>query len=466
MIRHRDLRSCVAAFAALACVGCVTPHHRPESRDDAALDACAAALYDDQRAAVRAGAIDGGRAIVPGFPHYRATRLLASFAADVNDDARVQEWTERLMAEAAAARHTEHQRRGAVAPPRLAACATRLRTADLQHPARLRALREAARVPDDYSRVARTFGAYPLARPFLRRGIAGYHQRVAERYATAIEDAGQRRDWAPEPPSPPVPVLQTRPRTSLGFPEISPDDWAALAAHHAPTWSIDVVSDDDLPGTPRRDADGRLRFTPEAVAYWYGDWTRRGDTVLPMLVYTVWFAARTAASRFDPYAGPIDGVVWRVILQEDVTPLGYDSIHPCGCYRYFFLAEPVVRLRQQDDPRRETIPVPQAAPLPRPPIAVWIAAGDHQVQRVRAATDVDPMTPRYRLVPYEQLEAGQLFGPEGLIAGSERGERWWLWPSGVISPGAMRQRGRQATAFIGRTHFDDPRFLDTLLEAD
>jgi hypothetical protein len=29
------------------------------------------------------------------------------------------------------------------------------------------------------------------------------------------------------------------------------------------------------------------------------------------------------------------------------------------------------------------------------------------------------------------------------------------WPTGVSSPGAMRERGRQAIAFVGRRHFDD-----------
>ncbi|MCY1545663.1 hypothetical protein D9M68_816150 [compost metagenome] len=45
------------------------------------------------------------------------------------------------------------------------------------------------------------------------------------------------------------------------------------------------------------------------------------------------------------------------------------------------------------------------------------------------------------------------------MPGSERLERWLLWPSGVASPGAMRQWGRHATAFIGRAQFDDPHLL-------
>jgi hypothetical protein len=57
-----------------------------------------------------------------------------------------------------------------------------------------------------------------------------------------------------------------------------------------------------------------------------------------------------------------------------------------------------------------------------------------------------------------------LFGPDGLVPGSERGERWFLWVSGVRSPGAMREQGRRATAFLGRRHFDDPFLLDRIFE--
>ena len=57
-----------------------------------------------------------------------------------------------------------------------------------------------------------------------------------------------------------------------------------------------------------------------------------------------------------------------------------------------------------------------------------------------------------------------LFGTHGLIAGTERTERFLLWPMGIRSPGAMRQWGRHATAFVGRRHFDDAFLIDYLFE--
>ena len=54
----------------------------------------------------------------------------------------------------------------------------------------------------------------------------------------------------------------------------------------------------------------------------------------------------------------------------------------------------------------------------------------------------------------------RLFGTDGIIAGTERLERFLLWPTGIANPGAMRQWGTHATAFVGRRHFDDPDLLD------
>jgi hypothetical protein len=53
------------------------------------------------------------------------------------------------------------------------------------------------------------------------------------------------------------------------------------------------------------------------------------------------------------------------------------------------------------------------------------------------------------------------YGPDGLMPGSERGERYFFWPMGITSAGQMRQWGHHATAFVGRRHFDDPLLLDS-----
>jgi hypothetical protein len=53
------------------------------------------------------------------------------------------------------------------------------------------------------------------------------------------------------------------------------------------------------------------------------------------------------------------------------------------------------------------------------------------------------------------------YGSDGLMAGSERGERFYFWPTGIESAGQLRQWAHHATAFVGRRHFDDPLLLDS-----
>jgi hypothetical protein len=81
---------------------------------------------------------------------------------------------------------------------------------------------------------------------------------------------------------------------------------------------------------------------------------------------------------------------------------------------------------------------------------------------------------RYRFRRYDELRSlphpggahASAFGPQGLIAGTERLERFFFWPMGIASAGAMRQWGRHATAFVGRRHFDDADLLERRFELD
>jgi hypothetical protein len=64
----------------------------------------------------------------------------------------------------------------------------------------------------------------------------------------------------------------------------------------------------------------------------------------------------------------------------------------------------------------------------------------------------------YRFAQDDDLHAVQtidgttcnVFGLDGIVPGTERGERVLFWPTGVEDTGAMRQWGRYATAFLGR----------------
>jgi len=97
-----------------------------------------------------------------------------------------------------------------------------------------------------------------------------------------------------------------------------------------------------------------------------------------------------------------------------------------------------------------------------------VESGTHYVQRVsferpgavaaRYGLDDDR---RLTMLPRVAGGTRSAYGRDGLMAGSERGERYFFWPMGIESAGQMRQWGRHATAFVGRRHFDDPTLLDS-----
>jgi hypothetical protein len=144
-----------------------------------------------------------------------------------------------------------------------------------------------------------------------------------------------------------------------------------------------------------------------------------------------------------------------------------DTIHGCGCYHLFFPADGIT-LRHAGSAREE--PAFVAATLPP------LRAGERLVVRISSAThyvtgvarDVGRTGVAFTLREDDQLRALPLpeggsrsfFGPDGLVAGSERGERYVFWPMGIDSAGAMRQWGHHATAFVGRRHFDDADLIE------
>ena len=166
--------------------------------------------------------------------------------------------------------------------------------------------------------------------------------------------------------------------------------------------------------------------------------------------------------------------MWRVTLAPDGEPLLYDAMHPCGCYHQFF-PTPLARPRPPPDSLEEWVFVPQSLPRltegERP--VVSIASATHYIERVALVRGTDSVV-RYAFLPYDELRSMQrldggrrsAFGPDGLIAGTERAERFFFWPMGIASPGAMRQWGRHATAFVGRRHFDDADLIERRFELD
>ncbi|MEO7404903.1 MAG: hypothetical protein ABIU95_14650, partial [Burkholderiales bacterium] len=446
-------------------------------------------------AVLAAGVGDGGAARIGGFRYLRTDRFLASFRNESLSPAQFRFWVDRLATLDGQARgnelanlpsetmrslRAEFSERGRAAPieASLDQCRRSLIAADHGDPARAVALRERVQVPDDYSQVRRFFGGYTLTKYPFAVGIRRWQDATSAVHATPLERLpirGELVRYSPsdEPPAPHSEVTQILAAASanpLGLPLPDAVQLNRLAATFAPILEVDVATDDDRIGHPRWAAPAKIRVdTTNARLFVRTAHTRLGDRTLLQLEYTAWFGARPASFALDPLSGTLDGVTWRVTIGADGAPILFDSIHPCGCYHLFF---PTERARERPTPPgpEEFVFVPRT--LERSPpgarVVVRIAARTHYIDQVRFETTSVRPGVLYALEPYDRLtslplpigDRASLFGPDGIVAGTQRLERWLFWPMGIVAPGSMRQAGRHATAFVGRRHFDDPRLID------
>jgi hypothetical protein len=98
-------------------------------------------------------------------------------------------------------------------------------------------------------------------------------------------------------------------------------------------------------------------------------------------------------------------------------------------------------------------------------ILVRITSGNHYL------TDVLPDTGGHGLL-YSLVDDGELrtlpiaggtrsaFDPDGIVPGTDRGERFVTWTLGLDDAGAMHEWGHHATALIGRRQFDDADLIE------
>ncbi len=264
----------------------------------------------------------------------------------------------------------------------------------------------------------------------------------------------------------------------LNIPEPKGRDRALLFNSFAPIWQVDVTGGYDLMGLPGWDDDGLSIAVDHAAptVFTRVSHTIVGKQILLQLNYSIWFQERPRDGPLDVLGGHLDGLIWRVTLGPDGRPLIYDSVHTCGCYHLLFPLEPLrsVDYAAQSRDLQELPAILNTAPLPGPSQRVLLrlaTATHHLVATSVAAPGVSHYERRaYKFAPDHYLRSlrlprggrRSLFRDDGIVAGTERLERFVLWPTGVLSPGAMRQWGHHATAFADRRHFDDPRLFETI----
>ena len=446
-----------------------------------------------------AGVADRQSARVPGVPYLRADRWLASHANERLSAAAHRRWIDRLEALDAAAREHEARNLPPAERARLLAtfaadgdpepalavvqrCRAAMRAADDAHPALVAARAARVSVDDAYDDLARLVGLYPLLRWPAMVGVRAWHDEARARLgavaaaapAASAASAANRLRLAPaDAPAAAgelVELFGEAVRSPLGELEFPPEVARRIAGVLAPVIEVAQAGPDDVAGTPVLDADGRPAIDSQsATVTWRLAHTRVDDRILPQFVYTVWFPGRTASAPIDPLAGRLDAVVWRVTLDVDARVVMHDTMHACGCW-HLFLPVPGVQPRQGPDRWTEIALVPHApaAAAAGERMQLLLEAGTHALQAVAAVPADGAAGRRYLLLDEDRLRSlpqpgggtRSFYDDAGLVPGSERLERLFLWPLGVRSAGSLRQWGSHATAFVGRRHFDDARLLD------
>lgn len=431
---------------------------------------------------------------VAGFPFLRSNRFLASFANESLSESAYAQWLEKLrrldeearmlefanLPTDARARITTRLPAGTSLRQHLKICGQSLNnTLTTTGPATKAKLENAVAVPDNYRTWQRVVGFYPIAGWVAENSIDDLHRELNQSFQLAMDQIPTTGRLVRYQPAQPAKLnqrqigdmLSASYRNPLRIPLLKAEQLDRLFRHYAPVWEIDTRNNNDAFGPLTFAAPETLSIdTGRPTVYVNTSHTRfRGDILL-QLIYQLWFPAREKTGWLDPYGGKLDSVIWRVTLDHQGSPVAYDSIHACGCYYLLFPGsgyrfqpvgdgnEPVLAPRQiETDPFRQRL-------------IIRLASRTHYLQHVSAQPNSD-QAKTYRLAQYDQLRSLPIdegnrknpFGPDGIIDSSARTERFFLWPFGVASPGAMRQWGSHAIAFVGRRHFDDADLLEKLL---
>jgi hypothetical protein len=256
----------------------------------------------------------------------------------------------------------------------------------------------------------------------------------------------------------------------LGIPHLTSLQLQQLLEHFAPVWEIDTRNDTDKIGAVGLDGDKQPRIDiNQATTYVAHGYARWHGTVVLQLIYQIWLPAREKTGMLDLYGGPLDSLIWRVTLSPEGVPIAFDSVHACGCYYLLFPSQGYRAVPPKDGAEPVLSPKSITSISPGHRLVLRLQSRTHYLQQVSFVGDTSRS---YMFQDLEQLRSlpmpnggkRSLYDQDGIIDASERAERFLLWPYGIASPGAMRQWGTHAIAFIGRRHFDDPFLLENLLD--
>ncbi|MBF0611074.1 MAG: hypothetical protein G8345_10790 [Magnetococcales bacterium] len=471
-------QSLCVMLLAITLTGCASQTYARKDGDEQS-KSCRSFFASLDDTVAKAGTGDSQEARLADFPYLRVNRFDLSLLAKTPENSPAwQAWLDLAQERDQKARGIEIANTPTLAPQqdtlqhKVNQCGQLLRQQD--KPAKKRI--QSQQVAPEYQQWKRILGVAPLTSLGIKMGVKRWHEETHALYAQPLHQLaikGELIRYLPEKKGVTkaqqvAGILQQASRNPLNIPLPTPVEQEQLFATFAPVWEVDTASNDDRIGAPtwfphrtapRVDTSRPVVYHHLSHTWWQG-------RPLLQLSYQVWFPRRPLQSGMDLLGGEVDGILWRVTLQEDGTPLLYDTIHNCGCYHLFF---PTARLQvKEEDEDRE----PPFAPQQAPPLQagermkIRVSSLAHMVDRILPVQSENTAT-NYTMMEdhtLRSLPTGEgfrsLYDENGIVPGTERGERYIFWTTGVPHPGEMRQWGHHATAFFGYRHFDDPDLLD------
>jgi hypothetical protein len=440
------------------------------------------------------------------YPHLAFDRFSLSLINQLNNTSVRTQWLKYVTSQASAQRNIEYSNLTDNSHLDLSAinsCAQQLARDSASDKNWWQRLQLAPPVyPSDYQAWQRILGFYPISKLFAAPAIAAEKRRIRDDFQRM--ETLNVQGYRPITSSMPTPqqlaswFKESSSSSSLGWTLLTQAQSRDLLNYYAPNWLIGTQSDDDKPGKVGYDINGKAMVDSlQPVMYVYSGYTRFRGKILTQLNYTLWFANRTPTWGFDPYAGKFDAVLIRLTLDQQGQPFILDTIHSCGCYHMVFSLNPTLNFSQPTPAIEHPITMQLTNIVSyHSRISVRLNAKTHMVKGITAhpydknsaesstkfntensppiSTEQMAQNNSLTLLPYRQLRSlpytattnKSLFDSQGMLMASKRAERWFLWPFGVKSPGAMRQTGHHAIIFIGERHFDDPFIFESLFELD
>ncbi len=450
------------------------------SRPEQLLGICAADIQAFRSLVDQDGVTNVGAPALLSYPLLHSNRFLHTLSRSVQSDIEIREWTMLLATLAIKTRAAENRN---LATPwsnasleQLAECSRNFANDSEQQQNRNSVLAAVQRTdfPAHYLNGRQTLGAIALLRPFLKQRILALH---ADERSWLLEEESFLRSnsyvYGAAPNGPTDEWMKAAYASNeLALPLLSQPQLDSLFEKHTPNFQIESADANDLIGAPEWSA-GKIQINSEKpTVYTLSSMTQFEGRKLLQLNYVIWFSERKPEALIDLYSGNVDSIIWRVTLDEEGRVLLYDSIHSCGCYHKYFVVSDSLLAKAQPDSKEPANIFQLDTAINSDRLTLTLTANEHYIVGVdRKSPNDQQESIRYGMAPYELLNnlassAGtrSLFDDQGLIAGSERLERFTLWPTGILSVGAMRQWGTHATGFIEEQHFDDANLLEKYFE--